>query len=305
MMHPSFIPAFSIKYLLVDAKSQETCVTYLSRSSSILSTYLLTISGQTSILPFTNAVRCWNFCLATSNEGMLENGSFGEVIRVSEYLRAVMQSMDLRCAGVICFVLLVLHLLLIRFTSSNLRYTSSSMMKYNRNWNSDLSWFSYSYPKCTFVDSITEYIGLPDCVQCWLWSKNSIGRRRPISSITCWLFIILAGPHTNSIQGSDGEKEPNNTRILYTDFDLVRLFSVCLMENRSVELGSCRRPWLLATWRIHGSVSSAVRHWSSLQLWFLHFPTFPCARWLLWSSIRPGYPCRSLRRSIITMTSSC
>ena len=77
--------------------------------------------------------------MATSNEGMLENGSFGEVIRVSEYLRAAMQSMDLRCAGVIWFVLLVLHLLLIRFTSSNLRYTSSSMMKYNRNWNSDLS----------------------------------------------------------------------------------------------------------------------------------------------------------------------
>ena len=64
---------------------------------------------------------------------MLEEGSFGEVIRVSEYLRAAMQGMDLRYAGVIWFVLLVLNLLLIRFTSSILWCISSSMMKYNRN----------------------------------------------------------------------------------------------------------------------------------------------------------------------------
>ena len=56
---------------------------------------------------------------------------------------------------------LVLHFLLSRFTSSMLCCISKSLVKHLQkpDWRLDLPLFSYSYQKCMFVESLTEYIG--------------------------------------------------------------------------------------------------------------------------------------------------
>ena len=78
-----------------------------------------------------------------------------------------------RYMGAIWFIVLVLHLLLIRFMSSNLCCIIKSMMKHQQkpDWKSDLPWFSYDDQKCMFVDSLTEYIGPPNCVHYLVWSS--------------------------------------------------------------------------------------------------------------------------------------
>ena len=49
---------------------------------------------------------------------------------------------------------------------ANLRWSFSK--NWIENWT---SWFSYGYWKCMFVDSLTEYIGPPNCVHYWVYSS--------------------------------------------------------------------------------------------------------------------------------------
>ena len=64
----------------------------------------------------------------------------------------------LRYVGVIQFVIHVHQLLPVRFTQQNLYCISKFTLKHQQksNWKLDLSWFSYGYQKCMFLDIFTE-----------------------------------------------------------------------------------------------------------------------------------------------------
>ena len=68
---------------------------------------------------------------------------------------------------------------------------------------SGLSWFSFGYWKRMFVDSLTEYLGPPNCVQYWVWSsrmwKKFDNAIRTVSS-SCLFF----GPHLTTHQSNIG-----------------------------------------------------------------------------------------------------
>ena len=68
---------------------------------------------------------------------------------------------DLRYAGVIQFVFVVLHLQFIKFTFVNLCCISKDMMKQQQQSKTNLHLFSYAYCKCNFVDSLIEYLSPP------------------------------------------------------------------------------------------------------------------------------------------------
>ena len=72
------------------------------------------------------------------------------------------------------FICHVLQFLLIKFKKRNLCYIRKSAMKYQQksDWKSNLPWFSCTFPKCMFVDFLTEYIGPPNCVRYWIYSSS-------------------------------------------------------------------------------------------------------------------------------------
>ena len=69
--------------------------------------------------------------------------------------------------GDIRFMFHVLQLLPIKFTRENLCCISTSTMQHPQVLDKklDFSLFSFDYRKCTFVDSLTEYMGPLNCVQ--------------------------------------------------------------------------------------------------------------------------------------------
>ena len=78
----------------------------------------------------------------------------------------------LRFVGVVWLILHVVQLPLSRFTLLILCYVGKFMMKHMQksDWKSGIPLFSYGYRKCTFVDFSAGYMGLPNCVHCWVWS---------------------------------------------------------------------------------------------------------------------------------------
>jgi hypothetical protein len=73
---------------------------------------------------------------------------------------------DLTNVGVIIqSVVLVLYLLLIWFTPSNLWCIKKTMMKHQQNL--DLPLFNYGYWRCMFVDSSSKYLNPPFVSQVW------------------------------------------------------------------------------------------------------------------------------------------
>lgn len=128
---------------------------------------------------------CWELKLNLSlhAHGFVSHGYIPEVHKTNAH-HLVM----LRVSGVIWLVAHVLQLLLISFIQQNLSCINKSTMKLRKKL--DLLWITYGYWKCTFVDSLIEYIGHSNCVHGWVWSSQSNLKMQSDVLKTC-IFIVF------------------------------------------------------------------------------------------------------------------